>query len=51
MRLFVIDGRDGRAEGVVFSVYVSRSDSVATAKRRAIEQLMRGKDDAEILVR
>ena len=49
MRLFIVDGRDGRVEGAVFSIYVSRTDTVGSAKRRAVEELTRGQDDSEML--
>ena len=40
VRLFVVDGRDGRVDGAVLSVYCSRADAVVVAKRRAVEALL-----------
>lgn len=40
IRLFVVDGRGGRPDGAVVSIYCSRGDTVAVAKQRAIDALL-----------
>lgn len=40
IRLFVVDGRGGRPDGGVVSIYCARGDTVAVAKQRAIDALL-----------